>query len=369
MLQAAHAPSRTNDDEAEVVNSFDNAIPAFVEAELDRLYGNPYSSLPQMRIYGGLTDDICTYVVMRGDAVVQVLLYRISGDRVKVLNEGLKLGSEEIARFTRYVFATYLFVNVIVFHAIETNTSPETWTSRFPLRRHNCLEDIAMKLPNSIEAYRASLGKNTRRNLKRYMDRLLNVFPTFRFDVYEGQALKEEHVRAIIACNRLRMASKKKTSDFDEAETRRIVRMAQTCGMVGVATIDGRVCGGTVSYRAGDNYFLYILAHNPQYDGYWIGILTCYLTISECIRRGGKEFHFLWGRYDYKFTLGAKLRNLDHITIYRSPQHMLRNAKTFVGDAYRDAKRRAQIWLRYEFIEKNRIGSALYKHVWRNVAT
>lgn len=344
---------------------FDNAIPPFAAAELDRLYGNPYASLLQMQIYESVGSDVNTFVAYRDGEVVQLLLYRLCRDRVRVLNEGLKLDSEEIARFCEYVFAEYPGAHVIVFHAIETEEHMERLD--FPFQRHNCLEDIAMPLPDTIEAYRSGLGKNTRRNVKRYMDRLTKTFPSFRFEAHEGDAIEERHVSDIVACNRSRMAAKQKVSAIDDAETHRIFRMAKACGMVGLAFIDEFVCGGTISYRTGDNYFLYVLAHDPDYDGYWIGILTCYLTICECIKRGGKEFHFLWGRYEYKFTLGATPRNLDHLTVYRSRVRQLRHVRTAVNEVYRDYRRRAEVWLRYDVMEKHKKIGALIRHVVNSV--
>jgi len=363
MVQGGKAQAPPKDATAALIQRFDNTVPAFVEAELDRLYGNTYSSLLQLETYGGLDSDTSTYVVRRNEAIVQILLFRICRDRVQVLNEGLKLSSAEIARFCAYIFAEYRAVNVIVFHAIETDAQ----RLGYPFQRFNCLEDIAMALPPTVTDYLASLGKNTRRNIKRYMDRLKKTFPSFHFEAFERDAVDERHVRAVIECNRSRMAAKQKVSDIDEAETRRIVRMVKACGMVCILSIDGRMCGGTISYRTGDNYFLYVLAHDPQYDGYWIGILSCYLTICECIRRGGREFHFLWGRYDYKFTLGASQRNLDHVTVYRSRAQLLLNMKTAMGAAYRGYKRRATVWLRYDVLEKNKVASSLIRYLVRSM--
>jgi hypothetical protein len=340
---------------AMLISHFENRVPAFVEEELERLYGNTYSSLLQLKTYGGLSSDTSTYVVRRNEIIVQILLYRMHGDQVQVLNEGLRLDSEEIARFCEYIFAAYPSMHLIVFHAIETDTQ----RLPFPFQRFNCLEDIAMALPPRVEDYLAGLGKNTRRNIKRYMDRLKKSFPSFRFEAYEREAIDEQQVRAIVEFNRSRMAAKMKVSDIDETETKRITHMAKACGMVTVILFDGLICGGTISYRTGDNYFLYVLAHDPQYDGYWIGMLSCYLSICECIKRGGKEFHFLWGRYEYKFVLGASLRNLDHVTVYRSHAQLLYHPKTMILTACKGYQRRAAIWLRYKVLEKNKLALSL----------
>jgi hypothetical protein len=326
------------------VTCHDNLMPDFVGPELERLYGNTYSSVLQLETYGYLDAGVSTYVVRQGGHIVTLLLFRREQQRVQVLNEGVKLSGKELNRFAEYIFATFRSVDVVSFYAIETDGE------RFalPVHRTNCLEDIAMKLPPTAEEYLAGLGKNTRRNIKRYLDRLQRTFPSFRFETAERQAIDERQVREIIRFNHARMADKNKTSGIDELEVQRIIRMAKTCGMIGIATINEQVCAGTISYRTGENYFLYVLAHAPTYDEFWIGILCCYMTIRECIARGGKEFHFLWGRYEYKFTLGAAQRNLDRVTIYRSRLHLVLNARIALQDALKGYSRRARLWLQYE---------------------
>lgn len=301
----------------------DDAVPCFVEAELRRLYAHIFSSLLQFKVYGQMDGKVGTYAVRRNGEIVTLYLFRREHGMVTVLNQSIPVSDEDAGRFARHVFERYAGVGRVCFHAVLARSG--TRRLAFAQQRHNCAEDIVIALPSNADAYFASLGKNTRRNIRRYMDRLLKTFPSFRCDVAEGAAIGDEVLREIIAFNRARMAGKNKASTLDEAEANRIMRIAGECGLVSVARIDGKICAGGIAYRVGDNFFLYVIAHDPAYNGYWLGILTCYLTIRECIARGGKHFHFLWGRYDYKFALGAVLRELEHIDIYRSRAAMLRN--------------------------------------------
>jgi hypothetical protein len=312
------------------IECYENGVPSFAGPEMERLYGHISSSLNQFRVYGGLTEQTNTYVVRKGNEVATILMFRREGERVEVINQSIKLSSEDIARFAQHIFAEYKTVNLISFHAIRT----EALRLPFPYQSFGCTDDIVLTLPGTVNEYLASLGKNTRRNIKRYMDRLKRTFPSFRYDCHVGDAINEQHVRAIIGFNRARMAGKHKVSTIDRVEEERIVQLVKACGLIGVATIDDRICAGAIAYRCGENYFLYVIAHDPKYDGYWIGILCCYLTICECIARGGKAFHFYWGRYEYKFALGAIARQLDHIAIYRSYTQLLLHARTALQIAY-----------------------------------
>ncbi len=327
-----------------IVSCYENEVPSFVEAAVEKLYGNIFSSLLEFRIYGWVAGTTSTYVVSDGGRITALLLFKRERGRLRVLNEAIRIDREELARFADYVFARYADINVISFKAIETDIE----ALPFPYQRFNHLEDIMLTLPAAADEYLASLGKNTRRNIKRYTDRLKRSFPSVHFEAFEQDAVDEQHIRTLIEFNRARMAGKHIESEIDETEAQRIVELAKACGLVGILTIDGRVAAGAISYQAGSNYFLNVLAHDPKFDDYWIGFLCCYLTIRECIMRGAGEFHFLWGRYDYKFTLGAVQRDLDNVTVYRSRLQLVLNGDIAWKEAAGGYLRQAKIWLKYE---------------------
>lgn len=326
------------------ISCYENEVPPFVESELEQLYGNIFSSLLEFRIYGWVAGGTSTYMVCRDGRISTLLLFMREAGRVRVLNEAIMIGHEEVKRFADYIFSRYPDVRVISFKAIETDVQ----SMPFPYQRFNQLEDITLTLPATTEEYFASLGKNTRRNIKRYGDRLKRRFPSARFHVWERNAVKEHHIRALVKFNHARMAEKHIASSIDERETSRIIDLTKACGLVGIITIEGRIAAGAVSYRAGVNYFLNVLTHDPQYDEYWIGFLCCYQTIRECIARGGKEFHFLWGRYDYKFTLGAVQRDLDNVTLYRSWLQLALNVDIAWKEAADGYVRQLKVWVKYK---------------------
>ncbi|HJV80497.1 GNAT family N-acetyltransferase [Noviherbaspirillum sp.] len=339
------------------ISCYDNEVPSFVESEIERLYGNIFSSLRGFRTYGWTETNTSTYVARKSGKISALILFERRNGKARVLNEGIRISGEELDRFADYLFATDESLNVISFKAVETDIRK----SRFPLQRFNQLEDLALAFPSTREEYLARLGKNTRRNIKRYTDRLLRAFPSFRFEVCESENVNEKDIRTLIAFNRARMAGKNVVSSFDEEETRQVVDLAKSCGLVGIARIDGQICAGAVSFKAGDNYFLNLLSHDPRYDDYWVGFLCCYLTMCECIDRGGREFHFLWGRYEYKYALGAKPRDLDNVNVYRSRLQVLLNAD-FAWKAAREGYfRRAKCWLKYD-------DSSLSKHLREFIA-
>jgi hypothetical protein len=349
-IAAAYAPTGTTRIEETgasgagrggvTISCYENDVPAFIEAEMERIYGSLYSSLMQFRVYDN-GRDTSTYIVRENGIVTTVLLFQQEGDKLRVVNEVFALGEKDINRFAHYVFATFPAVAVISFKAIDGNIE----RLDFPAQHYNVLEDIVIVLPESADAYHAQLSSSMRRHVKRYTRKIDEAKPDWQFKVYSRDEIDEATIRAVIELNRMRMAGKNKESGIDEKETTRLIKMARECGMIGVIVVDGKIRSGTLCFRIGANYFLNVIAHDPQYDEYWLGTLGCYLTARECIARGGKEFHLLWGRYNYKFMLAGVQRDLNNAVIYRSRAQMWRHAGVVLGAWRQSALRKLNLLL------------------------
>ncbi len=327
---AEHMPNLSIAPEGITISCYENDIPAFVDAEMTRIYGSLYASLAQFRVYSD-GRDTSTYIVCKGGRAITVFLFQHHGGNVQVVNQVIKVDEEDVSRFAAYIFAKFAWATVISFKAIQTNLH----ILPFCYQRINYLEDTVLTLPDTAEEYMASLDRNTSMNIKYYAKKIMQNFPSICFDVFVKDEIEEQTIRDIINLNRARMAYKNKISAIDEEETLRIIRLATECGLVGVIRIDGRVCAGSISFCIGSNYFFSVIAHDPLYDDYCLGILCCFSTICECIARDGKEFHFQWGEYEYKYKLLGVKRDLDNVAIFRSRMHMLRNIEIVLTAACR----------------------------------
>jgi hypothetical protein len=327
----------------------ENEVPAFIENELARLYASIYSSLAFFRINEEL-DNASTYVARRCGAISSVFLFKRRGGKIRVLNETASIDEDEINHFAEQVFARYGSVNEIRFRAIATNAEKIT-------RCHYGVaytEDIVVALPECEAKYVASLGKSTRKNIKHHLSRARSAFPSFEHQVSRGLDAGEEDLRSIIKFNRMRMARKNKTSLLDDGEVDRLIGLARVCGLLSIIRIDGRIRAGAVCFQVGENYISSVNAHDPDFDEYRLGTLCCYLTILDCIKRKGKEFHFLWGRDEYKFALLGKPKALDQISIYRSRLYFIRNGGTILRHAFKSWIRAIKIRLVEESKRNNR---------------
>lgn len=318
----------------------ENDVPSFVGPELDRLYGTLYSSLAYFRICTSL-DGVGTYVARQDGLPTAIFLFRRDGDTLRVLNEGMRLGAQEVCRFARHMFATSAFTDVITFHAVQTD-SPD-----IPLlhQRAFCAEDFIARLPATPQDYAARLGPATRKNLKRHRNRLERDFPSFHYRVLENGDADESQIRHIIELSRQRFGSKGRSFAIDEEEAQHIVRLVRQSGAILVATIDAQLCGGTIMYRFGKNWISKVNAHDPAFDDYRLGMLCCYLSIGKAIESGAQHFHLGNSWYEYKTALLGEFQPFDHIALYRSPGALVRHAGTAFKTACEGYTLKANRWV------------------------
>lgn len=295
------------------IDCHENEVPAAAIDEIDRLYGHLYCSPHYFETARAMKNASC-YVARANGSAVAIFPYQRTSDEVTVVSEYMSLDETEIERFARHMFSRYPSIKRVTFPKVHAQIE----TLALLTHAKVCSEDMVVQLPETVKDYENAVGKNMRRNIKRYTSALSKAFPSYRYELYLERDISEQDLRDIIALSCMRMKSKNIVPRFDETEIRWIVDFAKTCGIVGVARIDGKVCAGAIGFRIGDNYFMHVIAHHPQYNDYSLGILCYYHTICEGIARGGKRFHLLQGRYGYKYRLLAQRRDIIHLDVYRS---------------------------------------------------
>jgi hypothetical protein len=356
-LLTTAAENKTISD-GSTVSLYEHPLPSFVEADLARIHGNVFSSAAWLHILGQW-QSACAYVVSERGEASNVLLFRRESGGVHVLNLAISMREDEIQRFASTIFAVFKSVRVISFQAVQADIG------RLPFlyQQFNCLEDIVLTLPATVDGYFSALGKNMRSSLKRYQKKIASDFPGFRHAVYENKDVSEQDIADIVALSSARMASKNQVSAHTDIKTAQLIRLVKAYGVVIVARIDGRICAGVICTHFEGNFFMHVIAHDPAYDEYRIGKLCCYFSICDAIGRFGKEYHFLWGRYEYKYRLLGVQRDLDRLVIYRSPIGLLLSCSVFFKTAWRAYGRRAKRWLLDEK-RKNKPFSKLLVATW-----
>ncbi|HYG87916.1 MAG TPA: GNAT family N-acetyltransferase [Azospirillum sp.] len=331
---------RAEQSEDVAVFFYFNEIPPFVEDELVRLYGHIHSSLAFFKA-AGWADKANTYVAWRGGRPVTVLLFQCKDGVIDVLNEMVAIDEAEICRFADHIFNSLRSIWAIKFRAVQADIH----RLHFPYQRHNSKEDWVVHLPDGPAEYTARLGKSTRENIKYYRRRLVRDFPSFTCRFYTGKDIDEGHIRGIIELSEKRILAKRKRFGIDESDLERIIRLAKQCGFVCVMQIDGRLCAGTISYRAGSAYLIEVIAHDQKYNKYSLGTICYYMTICEYIVRGAKKFHMGGGRNEYKARFLGVRQDMDHLEIYRSHTYLVLNLHRVAKTAIDGYIRRVKVWL------------------------
>lgn len=292
---------------------YENEIPSFVERQLEQLYECIYCTLARLNIHDR-TANASTYVVRNGATIITVFLFRQDGDEIKVLNQQAAISEEEIRRFAGAVFSRYASARIISFYAVDTKLNDLP----FPFQTYGALDENVLFPPATAEEFLASMSANFRGGIRRAERRIKKRFPSFRFEMFSTGDVSEDLVREIIRMAGARMAVKQKKAYISEDSLDNLMRLIRTHGHIGVATIDGKVCGGSVWYRVGGRSFLHIIAHDPEYDQYKLGNQTLLMGIVYWIGHGVRECWLMGGGVGHKSRFLAVPRSLESIIIYRS---------------------------------------------------
>ena len=307
---------------------YKQSIPAFASMALDRLHGSLYASSRYLQLSDPDQTTPNTWVGYRSGEVVGVLLFRIDRQRVIVLCEVVALDSLQIDAFAASVFSNFSGIRHIAFNAVSLSLPP----SSLPMQFYAFSENYVLTLPASDDAYMVMLGKSTRQSLRGYRNRLLRDCPDFSWTAYTCDELSVEQQRQLVLMlQRFKsesMAARGKSAVIDTTETQNLLKMAAECGLFGVAKVNGRICAGAFSCRVGDSYVMLLSASDPAMSVYRLGLLTCLWSVSDCIQRGGRQCHMLWGRYQYKHQLLAEPKILYRLIVYPSMTQMLMQPMT-----------------------------------------
>ncbi|QJE00019.1 GNAT family N-acetyltransferase [Massilia forsythiae] len=326
--------------ECEVAISCYNTVPPCLEAELERLYHHIHSSLCHYAV-ARRAQDAQAYVARRGNRPLAIFLFQRDAHSVVVFNEMMQLAPEEIERFANYIFSRFPAITRISFSKIGKDIGALS----LPAQQYGTSEDIVVSLPATPEAYFSRLGAKMRHNIRRQLKAIAADFPGFSFHTHENGAIAGHHVASLVHLKKAGMDEKRIQFGITPEESAWMIERAKTNGLLIVALFEGKVCGGSLSFRLGDHYFAHVNGYDARFAKYSLGMLCCYLATEEQIRRGAKEAHLSRGRNQYKFKLLGVQRDMANLDIYRSRMTYYRCAGRILGNALDDFIERQKLML------------------------
>ncbi|MCH8090340.1 MAG: GNAT family N-acetyltransferase [Chloroflexi bacterium] len=170
-------------------------------------------------------------------------------------------------------------------------------------------EDVTMgaALPNTWEAYLASLSRKDRHELRRKMRRLSYQVESRQYYLSSPEAVEEglpDFLRL------LRLSGQDKAQFMTEERERFFYSMAVDMASQGrlklyFLEVNGVRAAAALCFDYGSSLLLYNSGYDTEYASLSVGLLLKVLCLKEAIEAGKKHFNFLRGSEVYKYRLGA----------------------------------------------------------------
>jgi CelD/BcsL family acetyltransferase involved in cellulose biosynthesis len=286
-------------------------VPRELAEELPTLYGSVLSTLDWFLAWDcRLPTGVCVL-----DDPRHVVLFRIEGATIEVLNKVFEMAPNDAARLCRALFrALPLTLRIHVdamFPPYELGLSH---------RRLLNLDYLMLDLPGSVAAYDESLGKSARHWIRRGTNRLRHDHPDVSTEVVTTGQGAERLVRQVADWKVARFRQQHRAA-YWETENDRIARTAALvarCGQAHVTTIDDRTAAIVLVCRAGDGVLFTEVGFDPAYERYQLGFLAVYWSIRVAVAEGARRGNLHVGTSDFKMRLGARRAPVVTLSVFRS---------------------------------------------------
>jgi CelD/BcsL family acetyltransferase involved in cellulose biosynthesis len=315
-------------------------LPGYLWPALHSLYQSIFCSEPHLRIHGSLRPDVQAWVARSNGGITDVILFQVNGRVARVINEMHVIDASHLNKFAQSLFREYTRVDAICLHAVRIQGDGLT----LPLLQTEFSEDYVLSLPDSAEAWQASLSSQTREKIRYHYRRSCRKQPDLGFRQIDGSEMSDAQFDHILQLSQARMLRKGQSFNMSEREAKCLRAMMRECGQLSVIEIQGEVCAGLLCTRLGKSIFMHVIAHDPRHDDLRLGFLCCALTIEAAIASRAERFHFLWGFYDYKTRLGGRRQSLYRAVVLRSWWHGFTHPLLLFAQMAQRARHRIKKW-------------------------
>ncbi|MBS7646617.1 GNAT family N-acetyltransferase [Candidatus Bathyarchaeota archaeon] len=168
-------------------------------------------------------------------------------------------------------------------------------------------------LPKSIDAFRASLSRNMKRNLRRYMEKAKKEFEV-EFSDYSKVESCIEGMHLLFKLHQKEWTSKGYPGVFANINLRnfhleiaKIFAGRRWLGLF-LLKLSGRPAAVVYGFKDQRKFYGYLSGFDPIYSKYSVGNLLIAHVIEKCIEEGLSEFDFMRGDEKYKVLWETILR-------------------------------------------------------------
>jgi len=189
-----------------------------------------------------------------------------------------------------------------------------------------------LELPDTWEAYEATLGRNLRQNLRRYtrkLDREAAGPVVERLVVHEAEV-----VETVEELARLHQEIRTSRGDKGSFADRRMIDFHRTAALGFLQAgrlrlhrldVDGKMAAAISCFRHDDTVSFYTTGYDPALSAYGPGRRIMAVAIRSAIEEGARRFDFLRGDEAYKQAWGTVAVHDDRIRMPIGPKARLLN--------------------------------------------
>jgi CelD/BcsL family acetyltransferase involved in cellulose biosynthesis len=165
-------------------------------------------------------------------------------------------------------------------------------------------------LPDTWEAYLASLSKKDRHELRRKLRRLEGAGGDLELRVITDASGAEACLDTLFHLMRLSSHHKE---EFLQRPGMEAFFREMTAAMAGedmlrlyLLTLDGQAVAAVLNFDVGGQLYMYNSGYDPEYAHYAVGLMSKALLLRDAIEQGRRCVDFLRGDESYKYDLGGK---------------------------------------------------------------
>ena len=280
-------------------------------AELPVLYASLFSTKNWFDAYfSGPATGCCIL-----DDPRHVLVFRREGGTVEIYNRMFAIAPCDAERACRALFRAFPFVHRVRLHVLFPPRE-----LRLPVRDLGGRDHMMLELPETAEAWEASLGKSTRRNLKLYENRLRRAHPDALTEVIDPASRAAELLDLLVAWKVARFSARGQTTYWESRpeEYALMLELLRRDAEVQITSINGRVAAIVVLFWNGSGVCAQEWAHDPDYESLHLGYTSLRAAVKLAIERGARTMDLLWGNEQYKERFGARHVTSSGVSVFPS---------------------------------------------------
>lgn len=313
------------------------SVPNGLAEEIDQLYSSLFTTMDWFATH----DDAEPTGACILERPRHVLLFYVKGDTLEVLNKAFEIAPQDARRA-----CTALFRAVPRARRIHLEVMFPPAELRLPLRTRYVTDHMMIDLPDTVDAYYASLGRSMRRNLRSARNHLRRDHPDAATAIVvagdDGSALLED----FLTWKRARFGEKGRTTYWDDKPdlVGRFVELLRRRGEAHVTTIGGRRAAINFVFPVGDTLCAQESSFDPRYERAQLGLLSQYEVVTNAVERGAARMNLLWGSASHKRHFGAVAHRAAALSVFRDQTARLWSLNEAAGVGRRRLRRAAHAY-------------------------